>query len=178
VEKSEKLGQLQFSLFISSLQNPNFAWRSCSNRREKHRTTSTNVVEGCLIYNFRIYHFCRTVQIFGETRSQSRVDQLKTGRSRSRAPTARRASCRLGCVARRAQATTPPRRPCWPDSHRLEVRATRSPSRRHPGNTCHIFYRAVPAPSVLRSVARATAERVHRGLSPYYGVTPSSYFDA
>jgi hypothetical protein len=56
-EKGEKLGQLQFSLFISALQNPNFAWSSCSNRREKHRTTFANVVEGCLIYNFRIYRF-------------------------------------------------------------------------------------------------------------------------
>jgi hypothetical protein len=78
-ENGEKLGQLQFSLFNSTLQNPNFAWRSYSNRREKHRTTFANVVEGCLIYNFRIYRFCRTVQIFGETRSQSRVDRLKNG---------------------------------------------------------------------------------------------------
>jgi hypothetical protein len=60
-EKGEKLGQLQFSLFISTLRNPNFAWRSCSNRREKHRTTFTKVVEGCLIYNFCIYRFCRTI---------------------------------------------------------------------------------------------------------------------
>jgi hypothetical protein len=57
VEKGEKLDQLQFSLFISVLQNPNFAWRSCSNHREKHRTAFTNVVEGCLLYNFRIYLF-------------------------------------------------------------------------------------------------------------------------
>jgi hypothetical protein len=76
-EKGEKLGQLQFSLFISTLQNPNFAWCSCSNRREKHRTTFANVVEGCLIYNFRIYRFFRTVQLFEETRSQSRVDRLE-----------------------------------------------------------------------------------------------------
>jgi hypothetical protein len=75
--KGGKLGQLQFSLFISTLQNPNFAWRSCSNRQEKHRTTFPNVVEGCLIYNFHIYRFCRTVQLFGETRSQSRVDRLE-----------------------------------------------------------------------------------------------------
>jgi hypothetical protein len=53
-EKGEKLGQLQFSLFISTLQSLNFASRSCSNRREKHRTTFTKVVEGCLIYNFCI----------------------------------------------------------------------------------------------------------------------------
>jgi hypothetical protein len=78
-EKGEKLGQLQSSLFISALQNLNFAWRSCSNRQEKHRTTFANVLEGCLIYNFRIYRFCRTVQVCGETRSQSRVDQLKNG---------------------------------------------------------------------------------------------------
>jgi hypothetical protein len=77
VEKGEKLGQLQFSLFISALQNPNFAWRSCSNRREKHKTTFANVVEGCLIYNFRIYRFCRTVQFFEEQCSQSCVDRLK-----------------------------------------------------------------------------------------------------
>jgi hypothetical protein len=76
-EKGEKLGQLQFALFISTLQNPNFAWRSCSNRQKKHRMTFANVVEGCLIYNFRIYHFCRTVQLFGETRSQSSVDRLE-----------------------------------------------------------------------------------------------------
>jgi hypothetical protein len=37
-EKGEKLGQLQFSLFISTLQNPDFASGSCSNRREKHYT--------------------------------------------------------------------------------------------------------------------------------------------
>jgi hypothetical protein len=73
VEKGEKIGQLQFSLFISALQNPNFAWHSCSNRREKHRTAIANVVEGCLIYNFRIYHFCHTVQIFRENHSQQRV---------------------------------------------------------------------------------------------------------
>jgi hypothetical protein len=52
VEKGEKLGQLQFSLFISALQNPNFAWRSCSNRQEKHRTAFANIVEGFLLYNF------------------------------------------------------------------------------------------------------------------------------
>jgi hypothetical protein len=53
-EKGEKLSQLQFSLFFSALQNPNFAWRSSSNRQETHRMTFANVVEGCLIYNFRI----------------------------------------------------------------------------------------------------------------------------
>jgi hypothetical protein len=74
VEKGEKLGQLQFSLFISALQNLNFAWRSCSNRREKHRMAFANIVEGCLLYNFRIYCFCHTVQIFGEMRGQSKVD--------------------------------------------------------------------------------------------------------
>jgi hypothetical protein len=79
VEKAEKLGQLQLSLFISALQNPNFASRSYSNHREKHRTAFSNVVEGCLIYNFRIYRFCHTVQFFGETRSQSTVDRLKNG---------------------------------------------------------------------------------------------------
>jgi hypothetical protein len=63
VEKGEKLGQLQFSLFISALQNPKFACRSCSNRREKHMTAFANIVEGCFLYNFCIYHFCRTVQI-------------------------------------------------------------------------------------------------------------------
>jgi hypothetical protein len=73
----EKLGQLQFSLFTSALQNPKFAWRSYSNRREKHRTAFANVVEGCLIYNFHIYYFCRIVQIFGETHGQSSVDWLK-----------------------------------------------------------------------------------------------------
>jgi hypothetical protein len=52
VEKGEKIGQLQFSLFISALQNPNFAWRSCSNRQEKHRTAFENIVEGFLLYNF------------------------------------------------------------------------------------------------------------------------------
>jgi hypothetical protein len=77
VEKGEKLGQLQFSLFISALQNPNFAWRSRSNRRKKHRTTFANIVEGCLIYNFHIYSFCRTIQIFGETHGQSKVDRLE-----------------------------------------------------------------------------------------------------
>jgi hypothetical protein len=67
---------MQFSLFISALQNPNFAWRSCSNRQEKHMTTFANVVEGCLIYNF-CYRFCRTVQLFGENCGQQRVDRLK-----------------------------------------------------------------------------------------------------
>jgi hypothetical protein len=85
VEKGEKLGQLQFSLFISALQNLIFAWCSCSNRREKHRTTFANAVEGCLIYNFRIYRFCRTVQIFGEMHGQSRVDRLEISGPRSRA---------------------------------------------------------------------------------------------
>jgi hypothetical protein len=76
-KKGEKLGQLQFSLFISALQNLNFAWRYYSNRLEKHRMTFANVVEGCLIYNFRIYRFCHTVQFFGENRGQQRVDRLK-----------------------------------------------------------------------------------------------------
>jgi hypothetical protein len=62
--KGEKLGQLQLSLFISTLQNPNFAWRSCSNRREKHRMAFANIVEGCLIYNFRIYRFLSHSSIF------------------------------------------------------------------------------------------------------------------
>jgi hypothetical protein len=44
---------------------------------KKHRKTFANVVERCLIYNFRIYRFFRTVQLFGETRSQSRVDRLE-----------------------------------------------------------------------------------------------------
>jgi hypothetical protein len=71
--KGEKLSQLQFSLFISALQNPNFAWRFCSNRREKHRTAFVNIAEGCLLYNFRIYRFCRIVQIFGETHVKVRL---------------------------------------------------------------------------------------------------------
>jgi hypothetical protein len=147
------------------MQNPNFAWRSCSNHREKHRMAFANVVEGYLNYNFRIYCFCRTVQIFEDTRGQSRVNRLKTDRPRSRAPTARRAPCRLGCAAHCATSASvlarfpPPRG----TSHQF-------PSRRHPRNACHIFYRAVPAPSAPRSVARATAERVHRGPSPYCGV--------
>jgi hypothetical protein len=65
----EKLGQLQLSLFISALQNQNFAWHSCSNHWEKHRTTFANVVEGCLLYNFRTYRFCRTVQFWRNARS-------------------------------------------------------------------------------------------------------------
>jgi hypothetical protein len=84
VEKGEKLGQLQFLLFISALQNPNFAWRSCSNRREKHRTAFANIVEGCLLYNFRIYRFCRTVQIFGETHGLLRPASPHANVSRSR----------------------------------------------------------------------------------------------
>jgi hypothetical protein len=44
---------------------------------KKHRTAFANVVEGWHIYNFRIYRFCRTVQLFGETHSQSRVDRLE-----------------------------------------------------------------------------------------------------
>jgi hypothetical protein len=99
----------------------------------------------------------------------------KTARPRSRPPLARRAPCRHWLC--RAQGTAPPRRPCWPDSHHLEVQATRSPSHRHPRNACRIFYRVVPAPSVPRSVARATVERVHQGPSPYCGVTPSFYFN-
>jgi hypothetical protein len=59
------------------MQNPNFAWGSCSNHREKHRMDFANVVEGRLIYNFRIYRFYRTVQLFGETRSRSCIDWLK-----------------------------------------------------------------------------------------------------
>jgi hypothetical protein len=50
---------------------------SQNNTESIHRTAFANVVEGFLIYNFRIYCFCRTVQLFGETRSQSRVDRLE-----------------------------------------------------------------------------------------------------
>jgi hypothetical protein len=83
------------------------------NRREKHRMTFTKVVEGCFTYNFCIYRFCRTVQLIGETRSQSRVDRLKNSsaalQSAAGAPgalpvwSAPRAVLRQSC---------PPRRPC------------------------------------------------------------------
>jgi hypothetical protein len=70
-EKGEKLGQLQFSLFISTLQNPNFASRSCSNRRDKHYTTFVKVVEGSEIYNFPIHHFVHFYSTFWrKTRSK------------------------------------------------------------------------------------------------------------
>jgi hypothetical protein len=103
-EKGEKLGQLQFSLFISTLQNPDFASRSCSNRPEKHRTTFTKVVEGCLIYNFRIYRFLSHSSTFWrKMQSKSRwpaEKQLDCGPERRR-----RARCSAGasCAARRAQ---------------------------------------------------------------------------
>jgi hypothetical protein len=109
VEKGEKLGQLQFSLFISALQNPNFAWRSCTNRWEKHRTAFANVVEGCLQLSY--LPFCRTIQLFGGIGGQRRVDRLEISRPRSRAPLARRHPAwrpapRAGCL--------PPRRLCGP----------------------------------------------------------------
>jgi hypothetical protein len=115
--KGGKLGQLQFSLFISTLQNPNFAWRSCSNRQEKHRTTFANVVEGCLIYNFRIYHFYRTVQFFGETRGQSKVDQLKCS-SAGALEGRRHAGRPAGLALLRA-----PRTECYTTSASVQVRS-------------------------------------------------------
>jgi hypothetical protein len=73
VGKGEKLGQLQFSLFISTLQNPDFASRSCSNRREKHYTAFVKVVEGSEIYNFPIHHFVHFYSTFWrKTQSKSR----------------------------------------------------------------------------------------------------------
>jgi hypothetical protein len=65
VEIGEKLGQLQSLLFISALQNHNFAWRSCSNQWEKHRTAFVKVVEGTSHYNFRFWRKFHPVQIFG-----------------------------------------------------------------------------------------------------------------
>jgi hypothetical protein len=46
VENGEKLGQLQFFLFISAMKNMNFACRSCSNRGSKHLSAFVKVVEG------------------------------------------------------------------------------------------------------------------------------------
>jgi hypothetical protein len=139
VEKGEKLCQLQLSLFINALQNKNFAWRSYSNHWEKHRTTFANVVEGCLIYNFRIYCFCRTVQIFGETHGQSRVDRLAT--SPGHAPGRRRRASDLPGLACAAHGVPrPPRRSCRPSSHHLEARAVASlPA------TCHACTRRLAA---------------------------------
>jgi hypothetical protein len=148
VEKGQKLGQLQFSLFVRALQNPNITWHSCSNHREKHRTTSANVVEGCLIYNFRIYHFCRTVQLFGEICGQRRVDWLEISRSCSRAPPARRChvwrpaprSARFAASASVRARPPPPR-----------GQSRRSPSRLPPRNACR---------SASTRVAPALANRV------------------
>jgi hypothetical protein len=88
-KRVKNLVNCSFHCSSALLQSPNFAWRSCSNRREKHRMTFANVVEGCLIYNFRIYLFFCTVQLFGETRKVV-LTGWKTARPRSRAPPERR----------------------------------------------------------------------------------------
>jgi hypothetical protein len=116
---------------------PELCLASCSNRREKHRMTFANIVEGCLLYNFRIYRFCRKVQIFGETRSQSRVDQLKyssVGALERRRRAGRPAGLPL-CRASRAEccaalASVRSR------SHRLEPRAAGPLSRPPPMKAC------------------------------------------
>jgi hypothetical protein len=109
--------------------------------------TFANVVEGCLIYNFHIYRFCRSLQLFGETRSQSRVDRLKC--------------C---SAALQSAASVPGALPVWlrraPRSEsraRLDVRAGSLPttSRSGPlvpfapatlGTRAASSYRVVPAP--------------------------------
>jgi hypothetical protein len=97
---------------------------SCSNRREKHRTTFANVVERCLIYNFRIYRFCRTVQLFGETRSQSRVDQLKNSSAALQSATGAPGALPVQAVPRAVL-----REPC-----RLDVRAGSLPTASRSGS--------------------------------------------
>jgi hypothetical protein len=74
VENGEKLGQLHIFLFIDALQNQKFAWCSCSNHWEKHRTTFVKVVEGTSHYNFCFLRKFRPVQIFEEKRGQTGVD--------------------------------------------------------------------------------------------------------
>jgi hypothetical protein len=113
------------------MQNPNLAWHSCSNRREKHKTAFANIVEGCLLYNFRIYHFCHTVQIFREMHGQSKVDRLKcssagalecrwragrpAGLALRRAPRAERCAALASVRARPHRLSRPsPRKACRP----------------------------------------------------------------
>jgi hypothetical protein len=163
VEKGEKLGQLQFSLFISTLQNPNFAWRSCSNHREKHRTTFANIVEGCLLYNFCIYRFVAEFNFLEKIAVNIGFTCWNTSRSRSRAPpacrrsawrpcTARGAFCRLGV---RAGQVPPPRGTSHRSPSRLSPR-NESPS---PRSAC----RVVPPPRGQWSVACSPAECACRG---------------
>jgi hypothetical protein len=63
-KKAKHFGQLQFSLFINTLQNPEFASRSCSNRREKHYTAFVKPVEGSEIYNVPVHHFMHFYSTF------------------------------------------------------------------------------------------------------------------
>jgi hypothetical protein len=88
----EKLGQLQFLLFIGTLKNQNFAWRYCSNHLEKHRTTFVKVVEGHVIYNFAIYttmHFYSNFWSLGQSNKVGRNVQGDV--ARAGAPESRRA---------------------------------------------------------------------------------------
>jgi hypothetical protein len=78
----------------------------------------------------------------------------KTDQPRSKAPTARRAPCQLGCAARCAHATAPPWRPCWPGSHRLEARAVGPLRACHPWSPSRIFE------------PRRTHSELSRGPSP------------
>jgi hypothetical protein len=51
-------------------KNLNFAWCSCSNRREKHRTVFKNIVEGCFLYNFCIPFLSHSSNFWRNVRSK------------------------------------------------------------------------------------------------------------
>jgi hypothetical protein len=79
VENGEKLGQLQFLLFIGARKNQNLAWRSFSNHWEKHRMAFVKVVEGHLIYNFAIYPTMHFYSNFWRTGQSNRVSRNNQG---------------------------------------------------------------------------------------------------
>jgi hypothetical protein len=130
-------------------------------------TAFANVVEEFLIYNFCIYHFCRTDQFFGENRGQQRVDRLEISsvvlQSAAGAPGALPA---WPCAARRAPRL--PRRPCGPGPP-PRGQSHRSPSRLSPRSTCRAVLATAltpvtsgpsraPLPSAPTEASRRTTE--------------------
>jgi hypothetical protein len=134
--------------------------------------TFANVVEGCLIYNFRIYRFCCTVQPFGETRSQNCVDWLENSTTALKSATGalgvlpawlRRA---LHAIHRAASASVQDHAPLPRTASRL------FPSRLSPGNVSpsrgsacgavHVRSEMSSGPSPVLSARKSTPVTVPR----------------
>jgi hypothetical protein len=132
-----------------------------SKLRETHRMAFANVVEGCLVYNFRIYHFCAQLKFLEKHTVKVGLTSWNAARSRSRAPPVRRAPCLLGPAPRAA-----PRRLCRPgptaSRHEPPISLCVGILGTRAASSCPVPRRT--RPELPHSPSRVPpAERAHRG---------------